>query len=310
MLFHRSGSFAGRLLLGLLGLGLLLGPVVSTVDAQSDAEGAFNRWLKTVRIRAIEKGVDPSVLDTHLSGVSLDTRVLKNSSNQAEFNTPFNEYRGYFLTSRMIEKGKLLRKKHRSTLRKLESTYGVPAEILVAIWGIESRYGEQRSRYSALSSLASMAFGNPSRRQYFTGELITVLEMIENDRIRSDNLESSWAGALGQPQFMPSSYRHYAVDFDGDGHRDIWDTPADVLGSIANYLAKNGWDPSATWGRKLAEGESPSNGTVYSPRGTTVRYERLDNFSVLLSYNQSKFYALTVGLLSEEIGGLREPAEK
>lgn len=284
----------------------LTGFLLEPSHSQSESSEKFARWLETVRIRALEEGISSRVLDTHLSDLSLDTRVVENASNQAEFNTPYPEYRGYFVTAKMIEKGQLLKRKHHRVLRTLEERYGVPAEILLAVWGIESRYGEKKSKFRALPSLASMAFSNPSRRDYFRDELLTVLRMIDNNRVREKNLMSSWAGALGQPQFMPSSYRTYAVDYDEDDYPDIWDNPADVLASIANYLEENGWDSSATWGKKVSGESAVSDSSVFTPRGTNNRYRRSKNFSVLLSYNQSNFYALTVGLLSEKIGGLEE----
>ncbi|MFB6226965.1 MAG: lytic transglycosylase domain-containing protein [bacterium] len=269
-------------------------------------QDSFQRWVDTLRIRALEQGVSRETLDKHLRTLSFDTRVRRNSSNQAEFTTPFPEYRNYFVTDRMIQKGKALKEKHQSTLRKLEETYGVPAEILLAIWGIESRYGDQRSRFNAISALASMAYSSTSRANYFTGELLAVLKMLDRDQIRSENLHSSWAGALGQPQFMPTSYQTYAVDFDGDSYRDIWGSPSDVLASVANYLDKNGWNSEQTWGQQLSGDEPVSDSTVFSPEGTELRYRRTHNFSVLLKYNQSKFYALAVGLLSDRIGGLKQ----
>lgn len=290
--------------LGLFLSGVIVFESVKTVRPQPASQRDFDRWIANMRDRVLKKGISSSVVETYLSDLEPDTKVLKNASDQAEFTTPYTEYKGYFVTPSMVRKGRELKREYRSVLRKLEGRYGVPAEILLAIWGIESRYGEEPSQYDAVRALVTMAYRSDSRTNYFTGELIAVLEMIDEGQIRSEELRSSWAGALGQPQFMPSSYRTYAVDFDDDGRRDIWDTPADVLASIANYLDRNGWEPSKRWGRRLEDGDTVVGASTYVPRGTSERYLRLSNFSVLLSYNQSKFYALTVGLLSEEIGGL------
>jgi membrane-bound lytic murein transglycosylase B len=170
--------------------------------------------------------------------------------NQAELNPGFARYLSGRLTSTMTRQGRTLSSQHSTLLTKLEAAYGVPRRIILAIWGIETRYGQLTGRTPVFQALATLAW-EPRRADYFRGELFNALTMVDRGYIDAKSMTGSWAGAMGQTQFMPSSYLQYAVDFDRDGHRDIWRSVPDALASIANYLKGYGWQRNETWGREV-----------------------------------------------------------
>lgn len=280
-----------------LGLLLLIGGAAPAIS-QTEIKPSFPEWLESVREKGRKRGISEETLNKTLTGLEPNPRILHRSENQTEFTTPFDEYRGYFLTEEMLSDGRNLLIKHDTLIRSIEQKYDVPGEILVAIWGVESRYGSHKSKHDALVALASLGYRHARNSDYFERELLTVLEMLDEETITLP-LHGSWAGALGQPQFMPSSYRKYAVDFDGDGDTDIWDSPPDILGSIASYLSRHGWNHEQPWGQRREL--QPDSGQLLTPDGASHSYKTTDNFDVLLKYNRSNFYALTVGLLANQL---------
>ncbi len=211
----------------------------------------FDAWVDAFRADAIGRGISRTLLDTALDGLEPLERVLESDRQQAELVVPFEKYLTRTVTPATIRQARAARAEHRDLLERVQQAYGVPPGIIVAIWGLESRFGHNTGRTSAVQALATLAWDS-RRSNFFRDELLGALRIVDAGHIELDRLKGSWAGAMGQPQFMPSSYLAYAEDFDGDGRRDIWGSTADVFASIANYLAKNGWQAGLEWGREVA----------------------------------------------------------
>lgn len=228
-------------------------PAASPAPAAEPANfdrAAFNEFLEGVRKEAVEKGIKQDVIARALTGVEPVARILERDRNQAEFKLNFATYRDRVITPANIERGRRLREQHRELLAQVSQRYGVQPRFILAIWGIETRYGGVKADVPLFNSLATLAYDR-RRSTYFRNELFAALQMLDRGYIDYNTLKGSWAGAMGQPQFMPSSYLAYAEDFDGDGRRDIWNNQGDVFASIANYLAKHGWSSAQTWGREV-----------------------------------------------------------
>ena len=292
------------------------------------------------------RGYSDDLLAQTLGGLEPLPRVIQSDRNQAELNPGFARYLSGRLTRTMIRDGRAMATKHAALLKALEARYGVQRRILLAIWGIETRYGRLTGRTPVFQALATLAW-EPRRSDYFRGELFNALTMVDRRYIDARSMTGSWAGAMGQTQFMPSSYLQYAVDYDGDGHRDIWKSTPDALASIANYLKGYGWTSGQTWGRevkvpaaaeeRVAEIAKRPEG-CYAIRNMTERQplsrwralgvtltdgkplpqsdlvaglvdvgERTflvyPNYDAILGYNCAHYYALSVALLGEQIGG-------
>lgn len=210
----------------------------------------FDTFLTELRSEALQKGIKPAVLDTALAGIEPVMRIIQRDRNQAEFKLTFSTYRDRVITPANVARGQKLRDEHQAVLRQVAQRYGVQPRFILAIWGIETRYGAVRADVPLFHSLATLAYDR-RRSAYFRNELFSALTMLDRGYIDHATMKGSWAGAMGQPQFMPSSYLAYAEDFDGDGRRDIWGNTGDVFASIANYLAKHGWTTAQTWGREV-----------------------------------------------------------
>lgn len=210
----------------------------------------FDAFLAEVRSEALQKGIKADVVKTALAGVEPVMRIIERDRNQAEFKLTFSTYRDRVITSANVARGQKLRDEQQAILRQVSQRYGVQPRFVLAIWGIETRYGAVKADVPLFHSLATLAFDR-RRSAYFRNELFAALTMLDRGYIDFATMKGSWAGAMGQPQFMPSSYLAYAEDFDGDGKRDIWNNRADVFASIANYLAKAGWNTAQTWGREV-----------------------------------------------------------
>jgi membrane-bound lytic murein transglycosylase B len=265
------------------------------------AGDTLQKRVDSFRDKALRQGVSSKLVNEVLDGVSVNPEVLENRAHQPEFTVDYPRYRDMFVTPEMIEQGKKKLQQHRELLRALEERYGVPAETLVAIWGVESRYGTHQSQFDVLRSLYTLAFASQEGSDYFEGELLAVLKGLEQQEIPENRPKGSWAGAMGDPQFMPSSFRAYAVDHDGDGRKDIWNSPSDILASIAHYLSEHGWDSSRDWGRVTTSDQATEQERRIEPKGSKEAFRVTDNFEVLLQYNRSEHYALVVGELSEAL---------
>jgi len=223
----------------------------ASVTGQEAARPAFSEWLAGVRAEALSRGMKPEIVDAALAGVEEPLPViLERDRAQAETIFSLEHYVARRLTPKLIGGGRAAIARHRDLLDEIGTGYGVSPRIIAAIWGIESNYGGFTGVRPTVAALATLAW-DPRRATFFRGELFNALEILNRGDIDLAHLRGSWAGAMGQVQFMPSSYLRYAEDYDGDGRRDIWSTPADIFASIANYLSGRGWIDGDSWGREV-----------------------------------------------------------
>lgn len=227
---------------------LITSPVMGQVEPSP--KGDFDTWLQGIREEALQRGIRPEVVAEALADVKPNRRVIKRDRSQSEFKLTLSTYLGRVVTPRNIKVGAAKARKHRKLLDAVAAKYGVQPRFILAIWGIETRYGAVKADVPLISSLATLAY-DARRSKFFKRQLFATLQMVNRGYIDVNSLFGSWAGAMGQPQFMPSSYMAFAQDFDGDGRRDIWKNEGDVFASIANYLAKHKWNDKQTWGRKV-----------------------------------------------------------
>jgi membrane-bound lytic murein transglycosylase B len=210
----------------------------------------FETFLAGVRSEAVSRGISQSTIDVALSSIEPLPIVVERDRSQAEHVLSLDEYLDRRLTRRFVQTGQQEAREHRTLLRKVSAAYGVQSRFIVAIWGIESNYGRFQGVRPIIPALATLAWDG-RRGTLFRGELFNALEIVDRGYIGLEQLQGSWAGAMGQTQFMPSSYLKYAQDFDGNGNRDIWRSHGDIFASIANYLKAHGWSAEHTWGREV-----------------------------------------------------------
>jgi len=312
-------------------------PVPEIRVAASNAR--FGLWVKAFRKRALKKGISAKVFDRAFSGVKYDASVIDKDRNQSEFTKQIWEYLDTATSETRVRNGKAALAKHRSLIKRIEKTYKVDAEVVLAIWGLESAYGERMGSRNIIGSLATLAYDS-RRGKFFEAQLIGALSIIQSGDIRASQMTGSWAGAMGHTQFIPTSYLAFAQDLRGDGRRDIWEkNPADALASTANYLAKHGWTYKQPWGlevklpkgfnyklsgervkksvaewRKLGvttiDGKKlPNHGTssILLPAGSKgAAFIIFSNFQVLERYNTADAYVIAVGHLGDRITGGKE----
>jgi membrane-bound lytic murein transglycosylase B len=222
----------------------------SPAQAPPAAERPFDEWLQELLEEARGKGFADDLLKRTLAGLSPLERVIASDRSQAELNPGFNRYLNARLTSRNTARGRASLRDHDRVLDRIEATYHVQRRFIVAVWGLESSFGRMTGTIPVFQALATLAW-EPRRAAFFRGELFQALMMVDRGYIEPASMMGSWAGAMGQPQFIPSSYMRWAVDFDEDGRRDIWQSTPDALASIANYLKGHGWNDEHTWGREV-----------------------------------------------------------
>ncbi len=297
------------------------------------AADRFAAFVASVRAEAVRQGVRGRTVDAAFEGVAPNAKVIELDHHQPEFSLTWAQYRQRVLPQTRLDKARAIYGQEAARLAAITARYPADPRVVMGIWGLESGFGERTGSYRVVESLATLAYEG-RRAGYFRGELLGALRILDSGDISPGAMTGSWAGAMGQPQFMPSSYLHYAVDADGDGRRDIWTDRADVFGSVANYLAKCGWRPGEPWGqpvrapdalagrsgrevvRSLAEwqadgvrridGQKFSRGEV---RGALLMpdgaggdaFMVYTNFNVIRRYNPSDFYALGVGLLGNAV---------
>ena len=326
-------------------LALVQMPVASAQDAVAEAAQPFDEWLDGLIAEARERGYNQTVIKQTLAGLAPLERVIQNDRSQAELIVGFERYSRSRISPRFVRQGRDLARRHRRTLASIEERYDVQRRFILAIWGIETRYGRVKGNIPVFQALATLAW-EPRRSEYFRGELFDALTMVSKGHIEARNMTGSWAGAMGNPQFMPSSYLKFAEDFDRDGRRDIWRSTGDSLASIANYLKQWDWDDEFTWGRevrltpavraRIETDVARRTEGCYAMRNMTERiplgeWRRLgvrridgralpaadvnaglvttdtrsflvyDNYDAILRYNCAHYYALTVGLLADQI---------
>jgi membrane-bound lytic murein transglycosylase B len=289
-------------------------------------------------------GFDPKEVTALLNQTQFRDDIIKAITRPAE-SKPWHQYRAIFLKPERIAAGVKFWQENEGLLHQIASEYGVPPEIIVAIIGIETRYGEYTGRYRILDSLTTLAFGYPKRSSFFRSELEQFLLLTREEDVDPTQTKGSYAGAMGKPQFISSSYRSYAVDYDGDGHRDLWNNNADVIASVANYFKRHGWrqgepitlqvksgnnlekfvkagmKPSIKVGELLANDVKTQGSTTVDPTALTSLIELdagghneywlgLHNFYVITRYNHSSLYAMAAYQLSQEILASKRAAEK
>jgi membrane-bound lytic murein transglycosylase B len=210
----------------------------------------FDVWLADLRTEAASRGIRPEILERALTGIEPLPQVLERDRGQAEFTLDLDAYLRRRLTVATVRTAQQMYKKHRTLVQRIGKSYEVDPRLLIAIWGLESNFGRFAGVRPTVPTLATLAY-DVRRGTMFRNELFNALEILNRGDIELERMKGSWAGALGQPQFMPSSYLRYAQDFDGDGRRDIWSSSPDVFASIAYYLQQHGWHTAGTWGREV-----------------------------------------------------------
>ena len=321
-----------RLALVVLSLVALLASVPAR--AQDDD---FNRWLEQFKDKARAEGIRNSTLDAAFDGLTPDDEVVRLDQKQPEKKITLTRYLQNTITPRRVEKARRMMEENRTALTEVSRRYGVQPQYIVALWAIESDFGNNKGNFSVVQSLATLAYEG-RRAEFFGKELIAALKIIENENIRPDELTGSWAGAMGDCQFMPSTFLRHAVDGNNDGHRDIWNTNADIFASVANYLHSLGWNAQAGWGHRvnLPAHFNPAHAdikvgkpnsywrkqgmTYYGashkklPQDESIRYAMYpgaedegvylvtENYKALLQWNRSRYFATAVGKLADAIG--------
>ena len=296
----------------------------------------FQIWLGKLRVEAEGKGISQSVLDEALAGIQPIPRVIELDRRQPEFTLTFTQYRDRVVPQSRIKKGRVKYQENRDLLEEIGGKIGVQPRFIVALWGIETDFGRVTGGFKVIPALATLAHDG-RRSAFFRKELLNALQILHEGHIAPKEMMGSWAGAMGQSQFMPSSFLAHAVDYDGDGRRDIWTTRPDVFASAANYLAKSGWRADQTWGREVKlprdfdfeladlKVRKPIGGWqalgVRHPDGGNLPTRQLsasivlpekgkmspaylvyNNYRTTLRWNRSTYFALAVGLLSDGIG--------
>ncbi len=307
----------------------------STASAQSND---FDIWLESFRAEASAAGISETVLDEAFANVTVNQRVFELNDNQPEFSRAIWDYLDTAVSERRITDGRAALAENRIVLSLIEAAYGVDAETIVAIWGLESAYGRVLGDYDAIQALATLGFEG-RRTAYGRSQLIGALKIIQNGYAARSELKGSWAGAMGHTQFIPTTYLAYAVDHDGDGRRNIWSDLGDVFASTANYLSVSGYRANEGWGvearlpgafdyslatasnkrpivewaslgvegvrRDLLSSFDPNlRARLVVPAGARgPAFLVFENFEAILKYNRSTAYALAVAMLSDEVAG-------
>lgn len=295
----------------------------------------FQACLSGVRAEAAQRGVSGATFDRVMAGVTPDPRVIESLQFQPEFKTPIWDYLATLVDEQKVKEGRAMMARHAQALAAAEQRFGVDRHTIAAVWGVESDYGNVTGRWGLPQALSTLACTAPRRRDYFRGELLATLQIVQRGDLASEKLRGSWAGAFGQTQFMPSTYLRLAVDGDGDGRRDLVDSVPDALHSTANFLAKAGWRTGEAWGYevRIPAGYAGPSGrrdkqplSAWSQRGI----RRVDgsaltgegspglllpagangpaflvfrNYDAAFSYNGADSYALAISLLSDRLRG-------
>jgi membrane-bound lytic murein transglycosylase B len=306
--------------------------------AAQASDMTFGNWLKGVRTEARQKGVSDAIIARALPDTLAPVqRIIDLDRKQPEGTTTFEQYLDRVVSPDRVDRGQTRMLNSRALLNKVGETYGVDPTIVVALWGVETNYGKITGGYDVVTALATLAYDG-RRSDYFRGELMKALQVLDEGHIGHADMTGSWAGAMGQVQFMPSSFLRFAQDFNGDGQRDIWTTPADVFASAANYLAQSGWQKGQPWGQRVqvpasverglmgvdntypvsfwqARGLRKADGSpldmpletkasLIQPDGPgTTAFLVYDNFKVLLKWNRSSYFATAVCLLADRLKG-------
>jgi membrane-bound lytic murein transglycosylase B len=294
-------------------------------------DGRFERWLSGLRREALIQGISGATLDEALTGLAPLPRVIQLDRSQPEFTLGFEEYLKLVAPQERIEEGRARLEENHLLLQEISVRYGVQPQYIVALWGIESDFGRRTGSFPVVGALVTLAYDG-RRSNYFRGELLHALRVLNDGHIQAHQMVGSWAGAMGQCQFMPSSFMRYAVDYDNDGRRNIWESRADVLASIAHYLSRHGWHPGEPWGQEVqlpspfdqrllgrkhhktlkewkALGVKPGEGELFPlsvKRASLIKpgekaFLVYDNWQTLMKWNPSLYFSTAVGYLADRI---------
>jgi membrane-bound lytic murein transglycosylase B len=306
------------------------------LSAGARAQTEFSECLSRLERTALDSGIQATTVETVLATVEPLETVIRADRNQPEFVATFADYLGRRVTDERVARGRSLYAEHRALLDRLTRTYGVPGQYIVAFWGLETNYGAYLGNVPVFNSLSTLAC-DERRSAYFTDQLIDALRIVDRGDVEHTTMLGSWAGAMGQTQFMPSAYLQYAVDGDGDGRVDLWRSTPDALTSAANFLSHIGWQPGERWGREvlLPDGAdlgisgreqrlplsqwrelgltdvsgraippAEMQGSLLIPSGRDgPAFLVYDNFDVIMRWNRSEFFALAVGHMADRIAG-------
>lgn len=306
-------------------------PLLALPGIVSANEKPFGMWMLEFRQQALAAGISQPILDQAFTGFEPISRIIELDRAQPESTKTLSQYLETAVSSSRVDQGQAMYNKHKVLLEKIGEKYGVHPRFIVALWGIETNYGQNTGGFSVPRALATLAYDG-RRSDFFRDELLKSLQIIQESHISYPLMKGSWAGAMGQCQFMPSSFFKFAVDYDGDGHKNIWTSLPDVFASIANYLSQSGWDKDGTWGRRIrlpaghtfadkdkkplvawkaaglksfdgsALPDAPINATLQMPSGEAEgAYLSYANYEVLLKWNRSRYFATAVGTLSDRI---------
>lgn len=296
----------------------------------------FFKWVEDYKQEAQGKGISPALLDNAFRDLQPNERVVELDRRQPEGTMTWEQYKKRIVDPQRVKQGRRLLEQHRDHLERVAAKYGVQPRYIVALWGIETNYGSNTGGFDVVEALATLAYDG-RRGEFFRKELTNALTIIDQGHISLEDMQGSWAGAMGQCQFMPSSFIAFAQDGDGDGKKDIWNDLDDVFASIANYLSKSGWDDEQTWGRKVTlpagfdngyadikdsrsllewsrMGVRDENGNplpqvdipaalVFPGEAGGEAYLAYNNYKTVMKWNRSLYFATSVGILSDEIAG-------
>jgi len=294
----------------------------------------FNTWLQALRQEALASGVSRATVDAALTDLKPIEKVVALDRNQPEFKLTLTEYLARVVPTSRIERGRRLLKDNRFMLEEIQGRYGVPPRFLVALWGIETDFGRVTGDFPVIGALATLAYDG-RRAEFFRRECLAALQLVDNQVLRLSQMKGSWAGAMGEMQFMPTVFARFAVDYDGNGRIDVWQEQGDIFASAANYLQASGWQRGRGWGYEISlpsdlkpeQVEESRLNTVSAWQGLGIRRQDgqpfpadsgpasviqpegpagrsfliFNNYQVLLTWNRSHFYAIGVGLLADQL---------
>ncbi|QBF84475.1 lytic murein transglycosylase [Shewanella maritima] len=317
---------------------VFVAPALLAMSVSADAANPpeFDQCVIELKSTAKQQGISQTIIDSSVANLKYVPKVIELDRRQPEFTTTFGDYIGKRVTDWRVQQGRKLLREHKDLLDKLTKQYGIPGQYIVSFWGLETNFGSYKGKMPVLDSLATLAC-DPRRSDYFTGELMQALRLKQQYGFSDEKMVGSWAGAMGHTQFMPTNYLKYAVDGNGDGKADLWDSTEDALTSAANFLQQLGWKANERWGREVLLPENydfsalgvkntmpltqwaqkqltqvsgkplatpDMDAALYVPAGHKgPAFLGYDNFKVIMRWNRSEFYAIAVGHLADRING-------
>jgi lytic murein transglycosylase len=261
-------------------------PTAALAQECGNSSAGFDPWLSRFKAKAAAQGISQSVIASTLNGVTYDPTVVRLDRSQRSFKLSFEQFYARRVGSALMRRGQSLMRTHQATLARVETRFGVPPEIIIAIWGLETNYGADTSgRFSIIRSLATLAY-DCRRSAFFTGQLMDAIRIVQKGDMTSAEMRGGWAGEIGQTQFLPTPYMKYAVDFDGDGRRDLVRSVPDILASTASFLKAHGWRAGEPWGPGTA------------------------NYTVIKDWNRAEVYQRTIAVMASRLRDARTAAPR